>query len=210
MERLQVSWCSPPLFKPLGHISIVSYALALSIYYYKIRGDLCVDELRLWIYGQLIIHSWLSFVAFYHLFERSFHPLHQYRGKLLSLVLKVWWVLFAMFLFYSARACVFLAPLLYWSVGAGALIMSISIVIEWKQPVEVEPPATTPPPPPSLPVTSFCQDESGKVESCSICIEPFEQDVLVSALVCGHLYHSSCINEWLKKTLQCPLCRSPI
>lgn len=211
MERPQVNWCSPPLFKPLGHISVVSYALALSIYYYKIREDVCVDELRLWIYGQLIIHSWLTFVSFYHIFERDFHPLHQYRGKFVSFVLKLWWVLFAMFLLYSSRACVFRAPLLYWSVGAGAMVMSIFIAIEWKQP---RPLAAPPPPPaapsPPLPVTSFCRDESDKIESCSICIEPFEQDELVSALSCGHLYHSSCINEWLQKTLHCPLCRSPV
>ena len=206
MERSQVNWCSPPFFKPLSHVSVVSYAFSLTIYYYNIRGDVCLDELRLWVYGQLIIHSWLGFVSFYHLFERSFNSLHRYRGKLLSLVLKVWWVLFGIFLLYSARACVFLAPLLYWSVGSGALIMGIFIAIEWKQPTRRPPDAALP----VLPVSSFRRDETEKNESCSICIEGFKQDDLVSTLSCGHHYHSSCINEWLRKTLHCPLCRSPV
>ena len=221
MESSPVNGRFAPFFKPLSHISIVSYDLALTIYYYNIRGDVCLDELRLWIYGQLIIHSWLGFVAFYHQFERSFDPLHRYRGKLLSLVLKVWWVLFGIFLLYSARACVFLAPLLYWSVGSGVLVMSIFIAIELKRPGGVLPPAlaSTVPlsAPPAIPVTSFCRGESGTIESCSICIEIFEQDEFVSRLSCGHLYHSSCISKWLqtaarslRSELHCPLCRSPI
>ncbi len=211
MERSQVNWCSPPFFKPLSHVSVVSYAFSLTIYYYNIRGDVCLDELRLWVYGQLIIHSWLGFVSFYHLFERPFNSLHRYRGKLLSLILKVWWVLFGIFLLYSARACVFLAPILYWSVGSGTLIMSVLFAIEAKHPVEGLPAGGAPPaPPPAISVTSFCRDESGKIESCSICLSVFEPDDLVSTLSCGHLYHSSCISEWLQKTLHCPLCRSPV
>lgn len=213
MERSQVTCCPPLFLKTLSHISVVSYAFALTIYYYNIRGDVCLDELRLWVYGQLIIHSWLGFVSFYHLFERPFNSLHHYRGKMLSLVLKVWWVLFGIIILYSARACVFLAPLLYWSVGSGMLIMSILIAIEAKHPAEELPEPAVGAATialPTVPVTSFSRSESGQIESCSICLAVFEPDDLVSTLSCGHLYHSSCISEWLQKTLQCPLCRSPI
>ena len=213
MERFRVSgW--PPFFAPLGHISMASYALALIVYYNNIRGEWCLDELRLWIYGQLVTHSWLGFVSFYHLFERTIDPFHRHRGKLVSVVLKVWWGLFGAFLLYNDRGCVFLAPLLYWSVGSGALVMGILIAIEWNQmdgeslaAIPVAPPRSAPE---AFPIGSFCQTEPGKSESCSICLEPFKPNELVSALECGHLYHSSCIAEWFQNKQYCPFCRSPV
>ena len=42
-----------PVFKPIGHISIVSFDIALTFYYYRTEGDTCFSQLRLWIYGQL-------------------------------------------------------------------------------------------------------------------------------------------------------------
>ena len=209
-SHIQYNRCTPSLFKPLTHASITIYAISLSLHYYNTRGDKCLSPLRLWVYGQLIIHFWLGFVSFYLSFEQSNNVLNRRRGEILSKGLKIWWILFAIFLLYYANACVFLAPLLYWSVGSGALIMGIFIAIEWKQP-----PGPSPPPPPVPPLSGapFCQDEPPKNETCPICIEAFKQGDLVSALSCEHHYHSSCINEWIQKTLHyplCPVCRSPV
>ena len=203
-----------PVFKPIGHLSIATFDIGLSFYYYRTEGDACFLQLRLWIYGQFILHAWLGIVSFYNLLERN-NPFPQvYVGRLLSLVLKLWWTFYAIFLIYNARACRILAPMLYWSVGGGALILSISLAIEWKTPPThgTRPPSAVPTPtsrtePPTLPEIPFTP---GKFESCPICIESFKQDELLSVLSCTHFYHPSCIHEWLRKNLHCPLCRTPV
>lgn len=58
-------------------------------------------------------------------------------------------------------------------------------------------------------------DTEGRVSSsalsdCSICLESFmENDVLVS-LPCGHQFHSSCLNPWVRTCGDCPYCRRAI
>ena len=169
-----------PVFKPIGHLSIATFDIGLSFYYYRTEGDACFLQLRLWIYGQFILHTWLGIVSFYNLFERNPPVPQVHVGRILSLVLKLWWTFYAIFLIYNARACRILAPMLYWSVGGGALILSISLAIEWKK----RPPSAVPPPtprtePPTLPEIPFTP---GKLESCPICIESFKQNELLSVL----------------------------
>ena len=201
-----------PVFKPIGHLSIVGFDIALTFYYYRrTEGDACFFQLRLWIYGQFILHAWLGIVSCYNLLERN-DPFPQlYLGRLLSLVLKFWWTFYAIFLIYNARACITLAPLLYWSVGGGALVLGISLTVEWKNPPSAVPSPDARneplPAPPTLPEIPFTP---GKLESCPICIESFKQNETISVLSCDHFYHPSCIHEWLQKNLHCPLCRTPV
>jgi len=197
------------LFKPIGHISIVSFDIAVIFYYYRVGEDACFSQLRLWIYGQFILHVWLGIISFYNLLERT-DPFRQvYLGNRLSVVLKFGWTLYALFLMYNAQTCMTLAPLVYWSVGAGALILSISLAIEGKTRPMLSPGSRTEPisVPIVLPEIPFTHE---KLESCPICIEPFKQDEPVSMLSCDHLYHPACIYEWLKNNLHCPLCRTPV
>lgn len=42
---------------------------------------------------------------------------------------------------------------------------------------------------------------------CSICLENFCADSEIVQLPCGHLYHETCILEWLKAKFTCPFCR---
>lgn len=53
------------------------------------------------------------------------------------------------------------------------------------------------------------ESENTSHESCSICIEEYEEDSTVAVLEkCNHMYHEQCISEWLKKSTLCPLCNT--
>ena len=41
--------------------------------------------------------------------------------------------------------------------------------------------------------------------TCSICWEPSEE-----MTKCGHFFHHECITTWMKKTPNCPYCRSAL
>ncbi|KAK6789397.1 hypothetical protein RDI58_013196 [Solanum bulbocastanum] len=42
---------------------------------------------------------------------------------------------------------------------------------------------------------------------CSICMEEFEAEIGAKQVPCGHLFHSSCLKNWLSLRKSCPLCR---
>ncbi|TMX05603.1 hypothetical protein EJD97_015999 [Solanum chilense] len=42
---------------------------------------------------------------------------------------------------------------------------------------------------------------------CSICMEEFEAQVSAKQVPCGHLFHSSCLANWVSLCKSCPLCR---
>ncbi|XP_044485573.1 ERAD-associated E3 ubiquitin-protein ligase HRD1A-like [Mangifera indica] len=44
-------------------------------------------------------------------------------------------------------------------------------------------------------------------EKCCICLEEFEGGVKVGRLPCSHVFHGDCIDQWLKRSPTCPLCR---
>ena len=41
---------------------------------------------------------------------------------------------------------------------------------------------------------------------CYICLEKNTKDH-VTTLVCGHVYHTSCISNWFPENITCPTCR---
>ena len=51
-------------------------------------------------------------------------------------------------------------------------------------------------------------------EQCVICLEDFNQDSqkLVAELNCSqkHVFHVECINSWIEKNDECPMCRQKI
>ena len=42
---------------------------------------------------------------------------------------------------------------------------------------------------------------------CVICLERFAADDLVRKLPCQHVYHQSCIDQWLGTKASCPICQ---
>jgi hypothetical protein len=47
--------------------------------------------------------------------------------------------------------------------------------------------------------------------SCAVCLDEFENgDRLRQLTLCGHQFHTACLDEWLGQHDNCPLCRAPI
>lgn len=57
---------------------------------------------------------------------------------------------------------------------------------------------------------SELNEDSAK--QCSICFEDYVENDEVVTLPCDvrHMFHDSCISEWLKQKDTCPLCKSPV
>lgn len=47
-------------------------------------------------------------------------------------------------------------------------------------------------------------------ENCAICLNRIEQGHRLAKIECMHHYHLGCLNKWVKKKLQCPLCQTQI
>jgi hypothetical protein len=62
----------------------------------------------------------------------------------------------------------------------------------------------------SFPITPYhCMspthvDRDNK-DLCAICLVDYEEDEAVRALLCGHRFHPSCIDEWLRQSIVCPM-----
>ncbi|PLB34244.1 E3 ubiquitin-protein ligase RNF103 [Aspergillus candidus] len=45
-------------------------------------------------------------------------------------------------------------------------------------------------------------------DQCAVCIEYFDEEDCIRALVCGHIFHTLCVDSWLtKRRACCPLCK---
>jgi RING/U-box domain-containing protein len=48
-----------------------------------------------------------------------------------------------------------------------------------------------------------------EASDCRVCLARFEPESVVSRLPCGHLFHSGCLETWLRyDRATCPLCRA--
>ena len=43
--------------------------------------------------------------------------------------------------------------------------------------------------------------------NCAICLDKMKSGNRAKQLQCKHIFHSQCINHWLKQKLRCPLCK---
>ncbi|XP_022735233.1 putative RING-H2 finger protein ATL69 [Durio zibethinus] len=65
----------------------------------------------------------------------------------------------------------------------------------------------------AIPTLRFNQEAFSSVEDaqCSICLGEYqEKEVLGIMPTCGHNFHLSCIDVWLRKQSTCPVCRLPL
>nr|GLL34910.1 probable E3 ubiquitin-protein ligase XERICO [Ipomoea trifida] len=46
-------------------------------------------------------------------------------------------------------------------------------------------------------------------QECSVCLAEFKPDAEINQLPCGHVFHTACLEKWLKYwNVTCPLCRN--
>lgn len=60
---------------------------------------------------------------------------------------------------------------------------------------------------PHAPITIRPQQSTGK--ECPICYEMIYQNDM-STLPCAHLFHGSCVTQWLRQNPSCPVCRTHV
>eukprot|EP00927_Polykrikos_kofoidii_P052530 TRINITY_DN46408_c0_g1_i1.p1 TRINITY_DN46408_c0_g1~~TRINITY_DN46408_c0_g1_i1.p1 ORF type:complete len:340 (+),score=52.31 TRINITY_DN46408_c0_g1_i1:198-1217(+) len=59
----------------------------------------------------------------------------------------------------------------------------------------------------ALPKVRFGRAEE---QQCSICLENFISDDLLTELPCAHFFHVDCVARWFHSSTQCPLCRGTL
>ena len=49
-------------------------------------------------------------------------------------------------------------------------------------------------------------------ETCSVCLNTFQEKATIRTLACGHTFHMDCIDRWMvgKEEPTCPTCRAPL
>mmetsp|Transcript_452 Transcript_452/g.658 ORF Transcript_452/g.658 Transcript_452/m.658 type:complete len:203 (-) Transcript_452:186-794(-) len=50
-------------------------------------------------------------------------------------------------------------------------------------------------------------DDTMNSNTCSICIDKFQEGDGVIISACSHVFHRDCVLEWLQKKDECPMCR---
>ncbi|KAK2194778.1 bifunctional Zinc finger [Babesia duncani] len=53
-------------------------------------------------------------------------------------------------------------------------------------------------------VSETCEEDR---KTCTICLENFVHDEIIRRLPCTHAYHTSCIDAWLLRSKNCPICK---
>ncbi|CAD8100578.1 unnamed protein product [Paramecium sonneborni] len=49
--------------------------------------------------------------------------------------------------------------------------------------------------------------ESEVQETCSVCLLEYQKDAICRFTPCNHIFHSDCLEQWIMKNENCPLCR---
>lgn len=54
------------------------------------------------------------------------------------------------------------------------------------------------------------QDQNQDQDKCSICLSSYSSNYSQITLSCYHTFDLECLNQWLKHSLTCPMCRKNI
>lgn len=52
------------------------------------------------------------------------------------------------------------------------------------------------------------KDDTEIKDNCAICMDELTTKMLHRKLPCNHCFHATCVDEWLKKHGNCPICRA--
>ena len=213
------------------NLTIMAIDIGL-ISFFATKVDLCGNQLIIWLYGQCILHGGRALCSGQipnalppsnlHLTQIS--PFLDccvfcvqallYPGTILGWILEIIWIIYGMFLIHYARSCASTFPLLYSMLCVGTVILlGLKVNGVWNPfPPQENTPLLSPRPQytilgyeiPFLPRVAT-------TESCSICLEPFKEQVdIVRILSCRHIFHTACIDSWLTAHSLCPLCRHQV
>lgn len=61
-----------------------------------------------------------------------------------------------------------------------------------------------------LPVVKFSANAHGSDEKCMVCQCEYEEGDEMRALPCLHKFHKDCVDEWLLRKGECPVCRHAV
>jgi hypothetical protein len=53
-------------------------------------------------------------------------------------------------------------------------------------------------------------EERMSQHSCMICLSDFQKEDEVRRLPCRHVFHASCVDEWLRRCTDCPICKDNV
>lgn len=59
----------------------------------------------------------------------------------------------------------------------------------------------------ALTIQSTCKEARG---NCAVCMDSLKKGEMLRTLPCMHRYHAACIDEWLKSSPTCPVCKTSI
>jgi len=62
-------------------------------------------------------------------------------------------------------------------------------------------------------VPKFTWEEGGREHTqtqCMVCLSNFATGEEVRQLPCGHVFHATCIDEWLRRCTDCPICKANV
>lgn len=59
----------------------------------------------------------------------------------------------------------------------------------------------------SFPIRNFSSSSKHEIEACPICLNDYTIGCEIKALPCLHSYHSACIDNWLRQSNICPICK---
>jgi len=61
--------------------------------------------------------------------------------------------------------------------------------------------------PASAGLDSGTSGTSVDVQDCSVCLESFQKSEILKVLPCLHRFHADCIDNWLRRNGNCPICK---